>query len=542
MEYKLRYYQEEAIKATFDYINKGGKAGVCCLPTGTGKSLIIASICKKILMAKNHVRIMMLTHVKELIEQDFEKLMAVWPECPAGIYSAGVGFKQFLNPIIFGGIQSCVKKPKLFGKIDMVIIDECHLLSDKDESMYGKMLKELREENPDLVVIGFTATPYRLGMGLLTNGPMFDDIYYDITTMGDFVKLIDEGYLCDLTPVNPNFKFDLTKVKKLAGEFSEKSLDENINRHEVTKQVVAETILRTETRNKGMAFCVSRKHAEDMAQLFCEAGLKATFVHSGLKKSEREDRINKFKSGEYNMICNMGVLTTGFDAPDVDYLVIARPTESTGLHVQIMGRGMRPHPSKDNTLVLDFAGNTMRLGPVNDPVIPPIKGQGKGEAPIRICEKCDTINHASAKVCKNCGFEFPPPKVKFRETVFTDELIKREDKPKIIDKLVDKFFVYEHIGKENKVVKISFMCGANVYDMFINPESKTPSVLASSHAKWNQLGIGPMPNTVAECIHNIKYKMDHPTAIRIWTNKPVYGTGRKVKEVMNVIFKSDTKI
>lgn len=505
----------------------------------SGKTPIICELIKRTLVAKNHVRVMMLTHVKELIAQGYESMKETWPTAPCGIFSAGLNAKQHTYPITYAGIQSCYRHPKLFGHIDLLMIDEVHLVSEKSESMYGTFIAGLRETNPDMIVIGLTATPYRMKMGYLTDGPMFDDIYYDISNLDSFVRLIDEGYLCDLIPVNTNVQFDLSEVKKIAGEFSEKSLDENINRAEITKSVVAETMVRAQGRNKGMAFCVSISHAEDMTRLFNEAGLRAVVVHSNLKTAERDERIEGFRTGRYNMIVNVSCLCVGFNVPDVDYLVVARPTQSTGLHIQILGRGMRVHPSKRDTLVLDYAGNTLRLGPVNDPVIPTRKGPGGGEAPIRICPDCDTINHAAARVCKACGHEFPEPEVKIEEKAYAIELIRRSDTPKIFETDVVDVVWNRHISQNgNEVVKLTFVCGKQFYNMFLmfNPDKK--SAYASSIQKWRKFGYTMNPTSVDDAMAILYDGFKKPDRIKIWLNKPVPGSGgeKRQKEILDIIY------
>jgi len=540
MSYQLRYYQEDAVRHTFDYINKGGKAGIAALPTASGKSVVIAEIIKRILMKKNHVRVMMLTHVKELISQNLEKIKSVWPTCPVGIYSAGIGFRQFNYPIVYGGIQSCYKKPRLFGHIDLLFIDECHLVSDKAQTMYGSMIAGLKEKNPNLVVIGLTATPYRMGIGLLTNGPIFTDVYYDITAMDDFVKLIDEGYLCDLIPIRTDNQIDVSNIKKAGGEFTEKSLDENVNRDEITKEIVLETISKAADRRKGITFCVSKSHAENMSLRFNEAGISCTFIHSDLTNNERNEVLRKYATGEVSMITNVGVLTTGFDAPDIDYMVIARPTESASLHVQIMGRGMRVHPSKQNTLVLDFAGNTIRLGPVNDPVIPVPKGEEGGLPPIRVCEECGTINHAAAKICKGCGFVFPPAKLKFSGTVQTTELIRRSDVPKITIENVTGFVANPYTSvRGNETVKLSIILGTRIVDSYFTFDRHNPKACFVSMKNLKKLKFKePIPEfaNTSQALDFIKENLIKPDAAKLWLNKSVQGENKKKIEILDYIY------
>lgn len=544
---QLRYYQEDCVRETFRYINGGGRAGIAVLPTASGKSLIIADIVMKILTKKNHVRIMMLTHVKELIEQNFEKLKTIWPTAPAGIYSASVGRRQFHNPIIFGGIQSCYRKPEIFGHIDMIIVDEAHLISDKAESMYGKFISDLRKKNPQLVVIGLTATPYRLGMGYLTSGPVFDDIYYDISTMDSFVRLIDEGFLCDLIPLKTEHEYDVSGIKKIGGDFSEKELDAKLNLEAVTVGVVQETIKHIEDRNKGIAFCINVDHATNMCRIFNENGVSSKFVNGKMNKGEREKIINGFRNGEFKVLTNVGVATTGLDVPDIDFIVLARPTESTALHIQMLGRGMRVHPSKQNTLVLDYAGNTERLGPVNDPVVK-IPGQkGMGDAPIRICDAlvlkndapgCGAINHASVRTCKYCGAEFIDPQIKIKSVSQTEALIRRSDLPMFNEFPVSAVAYARHFSaKGNEVLKVSFICGPSVFDKYLTID-KSSKAYYPSMSFLNKLGITEKPSTNDEALALLEEKMRKPDKIKVWMNKPVAGKDKKYKEIMEVIYES----
>lgn len=542
---ELRYYQEEAVRATFDYINKGGKAGLAVLPTASGKSVVNAEIFRRIMTKRPHVRMMMMTHVKELIEQNYEKLKTIWPTAPAGIYSASVGYKQYHSPIIFGGIQSAYRRPEIFGKINMLMIDEAHLVGPKAESMYGQLIGKLREKNPDMVVFGLTATPYRLGMGYLTSGPIFDDIFYDISTLDSFVRLIDEGYLCELIPIAAKNEYDVSNVKKVGGEFSERDLNDKLNLDSITLGVVEETMNHIADRNKGIAFCISIDHATKMAQMFVDKGLRAQVVHGMMKKSERTKIIDAYRTGEINMLTNVGVATTGLDVPDIDYIVQARPTQSTALHVQMLGRGMRVHPSKKDCLVLDFAGNTKRLGPVNDPVVA-IPGQkGTGDPPIRICTTgvmkngaigCDAINHAAARKCCKCGAEFPDYEIKITATASTESLIKRSDMPKFVEYDVNNVSFSLHTSMSgNEVVKVTFVCGASVFDKYLMLDA-TKKAYHPSLAFWNKFGTTTQPKTNQEAVDILTSELILPDRIKVWTNKPLPGGTKKIKEVMDVIY------
>ena len=173
---KLRDYQEEGLQALWQYFMTNSGNPVLAWPTGTGKSLVPAEFIRRTMVNYPGQRFLMVTHVKELIEQNFDKLMTIWPNAPAGINSAGVGQRDFVQPIIYGGIQSMYKLGSAFGHRDLCFVDEAHLISQDDTSMYHKFLNELKKINPYLKIIGMSATPFRMGQGLITDGGLFTDI------------------------------------------------------------------------------------------------------------------------------------------------------------------------------------------------------------------------------------------------------------------------------------------------------------------------------------------------------------------------------
>ena len=393
-------------------MRNGGKAGLAVLPTGTGKSHIIAELIQELFLHNNKHKILMVTHVKELIEQNYEKLKLHWKtpkgRPPAGINSAGLSQRHFTQPIIYAGIQSIYKDASKFGKVTALLIDECHLLSDKSTGMYKTFIKGLRSRNPELRIFGFTATPFRMDMGHLVEGDTFDDVFYDISQGVNFIKLINEGYLSNLRGIQPKEELDLSKVEVTKNEFKAASLDNFVNRAEITKKIVAETIQWTEEREKGLAFCVSKSHAEDMSMKFNEIGITSTFVHSDLSADIRAKRLSDFKNGRYNVMTNVGVLTTGFDAPDIDFIVMARPTRSPSLHIQMLGRGMRPYPNKIDCLVLDYGGNIKRLGFVNEVSLPQKVAPGTDLAKVKKCKNCSSLIKIAEMKCHFCNAEVRP--------------------------------------------------------------------------------------------------------------------------------------
>lgn len=405
---QLRPYQTDAVNSIFEYfLHKNGNPCLA-LPTGTGKSLVIADFVKKVLSYWPSQRILMCTHVKELVSQNADKLLAVWPDAPLGIYSAGLGKKESFAPIVFGGIDSIVNNIEDIGFRDLVIVDEAHRISPKDSSNYQKTFAKLREINPKMKVIGLTATPYRLGQGMITDEGLFDDICFDLTKLDDFNKLIKDGYLCPLIPKRTATQLDVSSVGISNGDYKQNELQKAVDVNEITYRAIQEVLEQGADRNCWMFFASGVEHAEHITECLQSFGISAVCVHSKMPTKQRDENIRGFKAGIHRAIVGNNVLTTGFDHPPIDLIAFLRPTTSPGLWVQCLGRGTRPFNSKNDCLVLDFSGNTARLGPINDPVIPKKRVKSApGEVPVKLCPKCGIYYHSSVSVCSACGYEFP---------------------------------------------------------------------------------------------------------------------------------------
>lgn len=406
----LRDYQQQVITDLYKWLEEGNQGNPCLvLPTGSGKSHIVAALCKDAVQNWPETRILMLTHVKELIEQNAEKMRQHWPGAPMGIYSASMGRKELGEPITFAGIQSVSKRSTEIGHIDLVIIDECHLVSHKDEGGYRKLLSELIKINPALRVIGLTATPYRLGHGLITDKPaMFDALLETIT----IEQLIFKGYLSTLRSKVTRAKLSTAGVHKRGGEFIESELQAAVDTDDQNHAVVDEVISLAGDRKAWLFFCTGVDHAEHIAQILRDRGIAAECVTGETSKKDRKQMLDDFKSGKLRALTNANVLTTGFDYPDIDLIAMLRPTMSASLYVQMGGRGLRPKSHTDHCLVLDFAGVVETHGPITN-VQPPKKGSsGDGEAPVKVCDNCGELCAISIGVCPACGTAFPPPEPK----------------------------------------------------------------------------------------------------------------------------------
>lgn len=462
---QLRGYQSDAISALYrffetDVSNLGNPLVV--IPTGGGKSLVIADFIKGAMSAWPDTRIIVLTHVKELIVQNFQEMIRLWPDAPIGIYSAGVGRKDLGRPLLYAGIQSVHKKAFDLGRVDLVLIDEAHLMPRSAQTMYRRFLEELERVNPHLRVIGFTATPFRLDSGYLTEGEsrVFTDVAFEVTIK----ELINEGYLAPLVAKPIETVFDISGVGKRGGEFIAGQLEQAVDTDDNNIAAVREIVQYGADRQSWLIFCAGVDHSQHVRDIIRSHGITCEMVTGDTPAADRDRTVARFKRGEIRALTNVNVLTTGFNVPQVDLLAFMRPTESAGMYVQMAGRGTRNAPGKADCLVLDFAGNIARHGPV-DAVKPKRPGEGGGDAPWKECPQCGADNFAGVRHCVRCGFEFPEPEVEIARTASAlDPLSKDEpDWFQVSDVFYDK---YQRFNKR-PTLRASYIIGLNSFQEWI---------------------------------------------------------------------------
>lgn len=512
-----RAYQIEAAQSVPNYFMNNTGNPVVAMPTGTGKSVVIAMLLQMVYHYWPGQRVMVLTHVKELIQQNYDKLMTLWPAAPAGVYSAGLNRKESHRKITFAGIGSVAKKAQLFGHIDLVLIDEAHLVSPNDETLYQFFLAALRAVNPHVRVIGFTATPWRLGTGRITEDGIFTDVCFDITGMQAFNRLIAEGFLAPLIPRQTKMMLDIEGVHMRGGELIASELQHAVDKYEVTQAALRETLELAYDRRHWLIFASGVEHACNIADMLNDMGVPTVAIHSKMGDAQRDQAILDFKAGKYRAAVNNNVLTTGFDFPAIDLIVVLRPTASTVLWVQMLGRGTRPMEGKENCLVLDFAGNTRRLGPINDPVIPRKKGaKAGGEAPVKLCGSCATYNHASVTHCAYCGAEFTF-QVKIKRTAASDELLRGEA-PLVEVFKVDHitYSTHEKAGRP-PMMKVTYYCSLRSFSEYVCIQHDG---FAQRKARqwWRERSSAPFPEST-EAALTMTSSLAAATHLRIWVNK-----------------------
>lgn len=543
-----RDYQVEAHDATFNYFqyNPVGDP-LIGLPTGTGKGLVIAMIMTSITAGFPGEKVICATHVKELVDQNYIELKKYWPAANVGIHSQGLRRRDVVQPNIFANIQSMRKTleryPNAFGNVGILIVDEAHLVDDKDGGNYDFVIKCLKEVNPYLRIIGLTATPYRLKSGLLTESGIFTDFCYNKTSLAKFNEFVHKGYLCKLLSKRTDVFINTDDVQIIGGEFNQKQLEEVSAIEAITEGAIREALHYGASRESWLVFTSGIMHCEQVAKCLDKYNISVDFAHSKRSVVENDKAIRDFKSGKIRSLVNANMLTTGFNCPQIDLIIDLAATNSPVRHVQKYGRGTRPYYNeirdkrKDNCLVLDFARNTNRLGPINDPVVPMPRGKGgpKGVAPIKECSNCNIFNHISARFCEACGQEFPI-EIKIRQTASQNVVMKGIGDEN--DKSVQIWVTLRSVGYEKRK---SFKSGK---DMFVvnyfgkDDSGKSHSVkehIMPDHEKaypkmlakkwWSDVTRGlsksdiiPMPSTV-DIIDSLKEQLKKPTRILVEPDK-----------------------
>lgn len=419
MKYPLRDYQAKAVDSCLSWMMKHPgveEAPIIEIPTGGGKSLVIAGLVEKVFTdyREHHPRVLVLVPSKELMEQNYDELVDhINPRLTVGKYSASVGRKDSHTDVIVATIGSIYRDAAELGTIRFVVIDECHLVKPdaKDAGRYRQLISDLSEICA-FRVCGMTATPFR-GNGVWLHAgedPLFTDIAHR-TTIGE---LINRGFLAPLCP--PKYavqtKVDTSNVKTTGGDFNIGELDEAVKK--ALDLIVDEACFLAKDRQKWIAFLPKVSSAEEFSRLLRVKGITAAVVTGETDKALREDLIARFKAGEIRCLVSVLALTTGFNVPDIDCVIWARPTQSPVLYVQGAGRGTRTAEGKTDCLWLDFTDTTERLGPIDTikGKAPKEKQEGR-EAPSKICEACGHRNiPGSLQFCQVCGFEINPPQEK----------------------------------------------------------------------------------------------------------------------------------
>ncbi len=414
---ELRPYQCQAVEAVYDFLRTREDNPCVVIPTAGGKTPVMATICRDAVQLWEG-RVLILAHVRELLEQAAEKLHLVAPDLPVGIYSAGLKRRDLGYAVTIAGIQSIYEKAYDVGTVDLVIVDEAHLIPPDGEGMYRAFLTDARKINPQLRVIGMTATPFRMKSGTICapenilNAPCFE--------IG-VRELIVQGFLCPLRTKAGSQRPDYDQLHVRGGEYIAGEVEDLMDEDNLVLSACREIIEHTKDRRSVLIFASGVHHGQHICRVMSERHqVECGFVCGETLPFERDTLLKRFREESLKYLCNVNVLTTGFDAPNVDCVALVRPTLSPGLYYQMVGRGFRLHPGKTDCLVLDFGGNVLRHGPVDQLRVSPA-ASGDGDAPAKECPQCHAIIAAGYANCPECGHEFPDRNCRQHEATASSE-------------------------------------------------------------------------------------------------------------------------
>ena len=526
-----RQYQNEAVGATMDLMAEKPEAHpLIVMPTGSGKSHTLCLFVDKYVTANPEKTILVLSHVKEILEQDHAALEHHFEGVEVGLYSAGL-FSRTVKKITVAGIQSAYNRPELFDHFDLVIIDECHLIPVKGEGMYRTFLESMI----DPTYVGLTATHFRLGHGYIHKGKgaLFTDISYDLSDFEKFNKLVSDGYLSKLITKKTDLNLsDTSGVKKTGGDFNPKHLSIKFDRPTITDGALNEVLHYGKKFKLWLIFAIDIEHAVNIANWLNNNGIKTACVHS--KMDDRDGVMRDIKSGKYRAVVNVNILTTGFDAPQIDLIVILRHTESPVLHVQMIGRGLRVVYADGHDLdtaegrlaaieagpkqfcfVMDFAGNTARLGPINAVnVVEKGDKKGAGEAITKTCPACDVVHHPSVRICDCCGHEFvfeeKISSVASEQAVVKSQKVEKE----WMDVKSVSYSIHSKKGSPSSL-KVTYSVGLMSFTEWVcYDHTGYPKRQANSWVKWRWLGQrDKKPKDLRELLRNTDLLMKPKTIL-----------------------------
>jgi len=397
-----RPYQREALEALHNHICHYESNPCIAIPTGGGKSVLMAWAIKQWKDDYPELRVAILAHRKELVAQNSEELAAVWPDADIGVYAAGLRRRDTDNSIIYASIDSVYKRGGEFSPFDLIIVDEAHRIPPRGEGKYRSFINMQYIQNKKLRVIGFTATPYRMSGPLCHADHILNEVCYEANVS----DLIAQGFLCRLWSRRSDIQPDLKDVRRNSGgDYIVKSLAEAVDKNDVVSQAVhdAVKIIAAENRKSIIFFCVDVKHCKRVSEELAKYGINAPAITAKTHQKDRDRIAERFKAGTLNAICNVNVYTEGFNAKQVDCIVLFRPTLSKGLYVQMCGRGLRVHPNKENCLILDYAHCIDEHGPLDT--------IDQGHVKLFKCKECLNIFSRQIRVCPICGWEIPKQEI-----------------------------------------------------------------------------------------------------------------------------------
>jgi len=514
---ELRDYQKSCIDTIIQLIPIQ-KNILIQAATGAGKTIIFSQLCKTLLESSPNIKICVVVHLREVVDQNVDQMSLMWESiAPISVCCATSKHKNSYDQnILAGSIQSISNRIEILPRFDLLIIDEAHRIQPINQNgSYPKLIKHLQLKNDKLRIVGFTATPYRLGHGYIygsnkkqSNENLFNTLSYYI----GIKKLIEKGFLCDYKiKCLKRIDTELESVK-IQGDYNLKDL-ESI----VTSVIHMESIVYAINdycieRKKIVIFCTTIQHAKKLNSLLIKNNLVSSVIHSKMPLSQQSFILNHFRNDKLRILCNVGILTEGFDSPEIDCIIMDRATKSIALYIQMCGRGLRIANGKKDLLILDFANNCIEHGDIVDPqvIVPTSSGLITSDPVVKICDQCFSVISIGFKKCPECEYIFEM--IRNKKEVINDKLqlhnykdIKKNNYEKHIVS-IETIDITKIISKAgNEMLKISLYCSENNNTLYVNEFLDIEgNASAWGYQKaisfWKDIVKTDYPNTVEEAM------------------------------------------
>jgi DNA repair protein RadD len=405
MAYKPHYYQQEAVDATIDYLFSTDKNPLIKAPTGSGKSLIIAELAKRIHDISSGFQQIVLTDITKLILQNNLAMLEQWPSAKTTVFSASYKSKDHTGDIVFAGIQSVYRKASLFENVSVVYVDEAHRVSLKKDSMYYIFFENLKKKNPHVRIVTLSASPWKMESGTLEGSWLVDDIVYEIS----MTTLFDEGFLCPLITPEVSLSANTSSIKLNAnGEFNDEAMQQVMDDDYLIEAALDDAMKYASDRKSILVFACGVEHAYKIKAALAERGEISEVITGDTELDDRTGFIERFEDFSLRWLISINTLTTGFDVKSIDCGIVLRATQSSALWLQIIGRLLRTHFSKINAMVLDYGENISRFRDITKLGPPPTKEAQKQakRTPFKKCGCCDKLVKYLASECPFCFTKF----------------------------------------------------------------------------------------------------------------------------------------
>lgn len=392
-----RLYQSLAVESVFplkDYSKK-----LVVIPTGGGKSLISAILAQLISLEN---RMLIITHVQELVSQTEKELKELDPSLDVGVYCAALDRRDTDKMITIASVQSIYKRLDWWFDVSCIIVDEAHRITPVE----GKTYRAVLDSFPDVPLVGLTATPFRDGTGYLHEGEykLFDEISFEVT----YDELVNDGYLVPFAERGSDLAYETDTLHMRGGEFIASELDVLARDTKKTQEICQQFVQRSQGRKYPLIFAINVRHAQIIREIMeFEHGKLCSIMYSGMEKDGLDRKIEResFEQGITDYLLNVAMLTTGYNFRPIDCIGLFCPIGSPVKYIQCVGRGTRTAPGKPDCLLLDYGGNVSRHGHFASPEIKP---RDKTKGPVKPCPnvECGEINSIAARYCKVCRTKF----------------------------------------------------------------------------------------------------------------------------------------